>query len=57
MRLCCSYAFSMALDCSFKWVLPVDMKEDYGITKDECDQLIEIGRKYHYETTKTMSKV
>jgi len=33
------------------------MAEDYGITKDECDQLIEIGRKYHYETTKTMSKV
>ena len=26
MRLCCSYAFSMALDCSFKWVLPVDMR-------------------------------
>ena len=24
---------------------------------DECDKLIEIGRKYHYETTKTMSQV
>jgi len=33
------------------------MAEDYGITYEECNQLIEIGRKYHYETTKTMSQV
>lgn len=44
------------LDYFNNYLTVTKMAEDYGITKDECDQLIEIGRKYHYETTKTMSK-
>lgn len=45
------------LDYFNNYLTVTKMAEDYGITKDECNQLIEIGRKYHYETTKTMSQV
>lgn len=37
------------LDYFKNYLTVVKMAEDYRITFEECKQLIEIGRKYHYQ--------
>ena len=37
------------LDWVNNWLSTVRMAEHYGLTKRECQELIEMGRKYHEE--------
>lgn len=37
------------LDWVNNWLSTVKMAEHYGLTKCECQELIEMGRKYHEE--------
>jgi len=44
------------LDYFNNYLTVTKMAEDYELTVDECKQLIEIGRKYHYQNEKVLAE-
>lgn len=44
------------LDYFNNYLTVTKMAEDYELTVDECKQLIEIGRKYHYQSKKVLAE-
>lgn len=45
------------LDWSNNYLFAKNMAEDYGLTKEECQHLIEMGRKYHNKEAVTEKKI